>query len=82
MIASVHPWETAEFLYYLLRHNYDAVIYFDTFPKREVAAAEAVANADTVDLLVSKLENYGIDKITALIQEADGVKSQLFRNAL
>jgi xylose isomerase len=82
MIASVHPWETAEFLYYLLRHNYDAVIYFDTFPKREVAAAEAVANADTVDLLVSKLEKYGIDRITALIQEEDGVKTQLFRNAL
>ena len=82
MIASVHPWETAEFLYYLLRHDYDGVIYFDTFPKREEAAAEAVANADTVDLWVSKLHHYGIDNITALIQEADGVKSQLFRNAL
>jgi xylose isomerase len=82
MIASVHPWETAEFLYYLLRHDYDGVIYFDTFPKREEAAAEAVANADTVDLWVSKLHHYGIDNITALIQEADGVKTQLFRNAL
>jgi xylose isomerase len=82
MIASVHPWETAEFLYYLLRHDYDGVIYFDTFPKREEAAAEAVANADTVDLWVSKLHHYGIDNITTLIQEADGVKTQLFRNAL
>lgn len=82
MIASVHPWETAEFLYYLLRHEYDGVIYFDTFPKREAAAAEAVANATTVDLLVEKLTAYGIDRITRLIQEEDGVKTQLFRNDL
>lgn len=82
MIASVHPWETAEFLYYLLREGYDGVIYFDTFPKRESPKDEAVANAATVDLLVDKLTSYGIDRITDLINEQDGVKSQQFRNAL
>ncbi|MGB7963823.1 MAG: sugar phosphate isomerase/epimerase family protein [Propionicimonas sp.] len=82
MIGSVHPWETMEFLYYMLRYDYDAVIYFDTFPKRERARDEAIANAATVDLMVEKLTTYGIDNITQLIQEADGIKSQYFRNAL
>lgn len=82
MIASIHPWETAEFLYYLLRHEYDGVIYFDTFPRREDPVQEAETNVATVELLLSKLTAYGIERITQLINEADGVKSQLFRNAL
>lgn len=82
MIASVHPWETAEFLYYLLRYGYDGVIYFDTFPKRETPKDEAIVNARTVDLLVKKLTSHGVDRITKLIGESDGIKTQYFRNAL
>lgn len=82
MIGSVHPWETVEFLYYLLRHDYQHVIFFDTFPKRESASAEAVANADSVDLLVRKIEDYGIDSITAVIAAQDGIASQRLRLAL
>lgn len=82
MVGSVHPWETAELLYYLLRYEYSGVLYFDTFPRRESASAEAVANARTVNLLVAKLTDYGVDRVTELIREEDGIKSQLFRNAL
>jgi xylose isomerase len=82
MIGSVHPWETAEFLYYLLRYEYQGVIYFDTFPKRERASAEAVANADAVDLLVRKVEAYGLDRIEAVVRAEDGIESQRLRLAL
>lgn len=82
MIGSVHPWETAEFLYYLLRHEYQGVIYFDTFPKRESAFAEAVANADAVDLLVGKMEDYGLDRIAEVIRAEDGIESQRLRLTL
>jgi xylose isomerase len=82
MIASIHPWETAEFLYYMLRYKYDGVVFFDTFPVREDPREEAIMNAHTVDLLVEKLTSYGIDRITDLINESDGIKAQLFRNAL
>jgi len=82
MIASIHPWETLEFLYYLLRYDYDGVIYFDTFPEQEDPADEAMANAATVDLLVGLLRDYGLTRITELIDEADAIKAQLFRNQL
>lgn len=82
MIGSVHPWETAEFVYYLLRHDYQGAIYFDTFPKREAAADEAIANADAVDLLVRKVEEYGLDRIATVIAAQDGIESQRLRLAL
>lgn len=82
MIGSVHLWETVEFLYLLLRYNYDGVIYFDTFPIREEPRAEAEVNAQTVDHLVEKLRSFGVDKITATIDQADGIASQTLRNAL
>jgi len=82
MIASIHTWETLEFLYYLLRYDYDGVIYFDTFPIREDPREEAVTNAETVELLVKKLTNYGIGRITDLIGKSDGIQAQKFRNNL
>jgi xylose isomerase len=82
MIGSIHPFETAEFIYYLLRYKYDGVIYFDTFPIREEAEAEALANLATVRLLVEKVKSVGVDHITSVIEKADGVESQLLRNEL
>ena len=75
MVASVHPWETAELLYYLLRYDYQGVIYFDTFPRREDPSAEVVANVKIVDRLIEKITAYGIDNITDVIQKQDGIKS-------
>ena len=82
MIGSIHPFETMEFLDYLLRHEYDGVIYFDTFPIREGAEEEAEANLATVRLLIAKIEAVGVDRITAVIDKADGVESQKLRNEL
>ena len=82
MIGSVHPFETAELLYYLVRHQYDGVIYFDTFPIREAARSEAAINVATTNLLVQKVLSYGVDNITEVLRTSDGVKTQSLRNAL
>ena len=82
MIGSVHPYETAELLYYLLRHRYEGVIYFDTFPIREDPSAELAANVATADLLIAKLQAYGIDRITEVVATNSGIASQILRNSL
>lgn len=82
MIGSVHPFETAELLYYLLRHRYEGVIYFDTFPIREDPSAELAANVATTDLLIAALEAHGIDRITEVINTNSGIASQILRNSL
>jgi xylose isomerase len=75
MVGSVHPWETAEFLYYLLRYDYQGVIYFDTFPRREDPEPEAVENAKIVDRLVEKITSFGVENITDVVTAQDGIKS-------
>ncbi|MBF4577536.1 sugar phosphate isomerase/epimerase [Frondihabitans sp. VKM Ac-2883] len=82
MIGSIHPFETLEFIYYLLKYGYDAPIYFDTFPIREEAEAEARANLATIQLLIEKVQAVGVDHITEVIQKADGVAAQKLRNEL
>jgi xylose isomerase len=82
MVASVHPWETAEFLYYLLRYDYPGVIYFDTFPRRENASDEVVRNVQIVDRLIEKITAYGIENITEVIHQQDGIKSHELLNDL
>jgi xylose isomerase len=82
MIGSIHPFETMEFLYYLLRYEYDGVIYFDTFPIREEAGLEAETNRRTVELFVEKIRAVGVSRITEVIEAADGIESQKLRNEL
>lgn len=82
MVGSIHVFETIEFLYYLLRYGYDSVIYFDTFPIRENAQDEAETNKATVETFLSKIEAYGIDKMTEVIESADGIAAQRLRNHL
>lgn len=82
MVASVHPWETAEFLYYLLRYDYPGVIYFDTFPRREDPSAEAARNVAIVDRLLEKITAYGVENITDIVQTQDGIKSHELLNDL
>ena len=82
MAASVHPWETAEFLYYLLRYDYQGVIYFDTFPRREDPSDEVARNVAIVDRLIEKITSYGVDNITDVIHQQDGIKSHELLNDL
>jgi xylose isomerase len=82
MVGSVHPWETAEFLYYLLRYDYQGVIYFDTFPRREDPSDEVVRNVAIVDRLLEKITAFGVDNITDIVQQQDGIKSHELLNDL
>jgi xylose isomerase len=82
MVASVHPWETAEFLYYLLRYDYQGVIYFDTFPRREDPSDEVVRNVAIADRLIEKITAFGVENITDIIQQQDGIKSHELLNDL
>jgi len=82
MVASVHPWETAEFLYYLLRYDYQGVLYFDTFPRREDPSDEVVRNVAIADRLIEKITAYGVENITDVIQQQDGIKSHELLNDL
>ena len=79
MIGSVHPFETAELVYYLKRHNWDGVIYFDTFPHRENPIEESKKNIQTLNLLSDKVERIGVDQITEVVQSQDAIKSQALR---
>ena len=51
----------------------ESVIY----PRRSFLVGLALST-----VMVDKLTTYGIENITQLIHEADGIKSQLFRNHL
>jgi xylose isomerase len=82
MVASVHPWETAEFLYYLLRYDYQGVIYFDTFPRREDPSDEVVRNVAIADRLIEKITAYGVENITEIVQQQDGIRSHELLNDL
>ncbi|MEL4503463.1 sugar phosphate isomerase/epimerase family protein [Luteococcus sp. H138] len=82
MIGSVHPFETVELVYYLLRHNYDGVIYFDTFPIRENPVEEARKNVETLTRIFERVQAAGVDQITKVVQSQDGIQSQALRNAL
>lgn len=82
MVASVHPWETAEFLYYLLRYDYAGVIYFDTFPRREDPEVEVLSNVRIVDRLTEKIQAFGVDNITEIVQKQDGIASHELLNDL
>ncbi|AYD89475.1 sugar phosphate isomerase/epimerase [Actinomyces sp. 2119] len=82
MVASVHPWETAELLYYLLRYDYDGVIYFDTFPRREDPAREAQANIATTNTLVERITAYGVDRIREITASNDAIAVHGLRLAL
>lgn len=79
MVGSVHPYETAELLYYLDKYAYAGVIYFDTFPVRESAVEELAMNVQSADLLLAKVRAIGIEQIAAVVADADGIASQRLR---
>ncbi len=68
MVASVHPWETLELLWYLRRFGYDGSIYFDTFPERIDPPDESAANIRTVERLERLLDRLD-DGVLARLQE-------------
>lgn len=73
IVGSVHPWKTLELFYYLKKYKYNGIIYFDTFPKREDAAAECRANVSVCRKMEQIVERMGVTRIGDVTNRHDGV---------
>ena len=72
IVGSVHPWKTMELFYYLMKYDYQDVIYFDTFPKREPATEECRLNRQICGAIEAKLQKTGLENIGTLIGRPEG----------
>ena len=74
MIGTGSFLQTLEFVYFLKKHCYNGVIYFDTFPIRELPKQETIANMQMYQKLDSLIESFGMDYLDQLIQKEDAVE--------
>lgn len=83
MIGSCSLMTMLECVYYLKKYGYDGMIYFDTFPVREDATAECEQNIRMFRLLCDKIDRYGLDRMTAVVQSNDAIAAmQMFTDML
>lgn len=73
MVGTVNFWKTVEVIYYLKKYQFDGVIYFDTFPKREGAEQECRANIAMCRKIEQMIDSYGVEKIGGVIAKNDAV---------
>ena len=73
MIGSATPFKTLEFLYYIKKHDFDGVIYFDTFPIIEHASKECEQNMKMINLLDQMIDTVGLEHIQSIIDKNDAV---------
>ncbi|MEX2805279.1 sugar phosphate isomerase/epimerase family protein [Streptococcus sp. H31] len=73
MVGTATPFKTLELLYYLKKHDYSGVIYFDTFPVIEDAEEECARNIEMVHYLDSLINQVGLDYIQSVIDKNDAV---------
>lgn len=73
MIGSATPFKTLEFLYYVKKHNFDGVIYFDTFPIIEHASKECEQNMKMIHLFDQLIDTVGLGHIQSIIDQNDAV---------
>ena len=76
IFGSVHHAQSAEFIYYLRKYNYQGVVYFDTFPIREPADLETQANIDAFEKYLHFIDSIGVEKIDQVVSEHDGISAQ------
>ncbi len=83
MVGMCHPWKTLELLYYLKKHAYEGVVYFDTFPVRENAEDELAANIAMFEQLWALLDASAMQAIAQASANQDGMAVQrIFRDFL
>lgn len=73
MVGTVNIWKTVEVFYYLKKYNFNGAVYFDTFPKREKAAEECIANIKMCHKIEQIIDSFGLEKMDEIIQRNDGV---------
>lgn len=76
MVGTASPFKTLEFLYYVKKHNYEGMFYFDTFPVIENATKECQANIEMIKRMDSLIDNIGIKKISEVIEKNDAIEAQ------
>lgn len=75
MIGTASPVKTLELLYYLRKHQYNGVIYFDTFPIIEKALKETQQNIEMIKMLDNAIEELGVEKIQKIIDTNDATEA-------
>lgn len=76
MVGTASPFKTLELLFYLKKHHYDGVYYFDTFPVIEGAKDECRANINMLNRMNELLDDMGLDKIEQIIAQNDAIAAQ------
>lgn len=74
MIGTSSLVKTFEFIYYTKLHQYDSIIYFDTFPVIEDPVAECESNLKMLTHIDRKIDQIGMEKIGKIIAQNSGVK--------
>jgi len=83
MVGSVNLMPTVELIYYLIKANFDGMVYFDTFPVREDPVTECTRNIQTVQRIVRALARLDNSKIADTLARQDALGSyQLISEAL
>lgn len=75
MIGTSSPFKTLELLYYLKKHQFDGVIYFDTFPVIEPAVEEAEMNVQMIHYMDQLIDRVGLDVIQSVIDQNDAISA-------
>lgn len=73
MIGTSTPFKTLEMLYYAKKHNYQGVIYFDTFPVIEGASEECERNIEMINYMNQLIDKIGLDNIQKIIDKNDAI---------
>lgn len=76
MIGSASPFKTLEFLFYLRKHKYEGVYYFDTFPTIEDPIKETEKNIEMMTLLNELIDKVGLDHIEEIVNKNDAIEAQ------
>ncbi|WP_203249099.1 sugar phosphate isomerase/epimerase family protein [Sporosarcina beigongshangi] len=83
MVGTVSLLQTLEFMYYVKKHNYQGVIYFDTFPTREEPLAEIRQNVKSINKISELVDRLGLEHIQDVINKNDAVAvNELFYQCL
>lgn len=75
MVGTATPFKTLEMIYYLKKHNYDGVIYFDTFPVIEGAIEECERNIEMINYMDKLIDKVGLDHIQSIIDKNDAIEA-------
>ncbi len=73
MVGTETPFKTLEMLYYLKKHQYDGVIYFDTFPVIEGAIEECERNIEMIEYMDELIDRIGLEHIQKIIDQNDAI---------